>query len=379
MNILIIGGTGILSTSVVSECVRRGYSVTMLNRGKRKAFINRDVELIKCDVNDRNQVECLLKDRIFDVVIDFLCYDERQVENSVSLFGNKAKQYVFISSAQVYNTSSNQILTEESEKPQPLWSYSVNKYIAENKVVDLCKERDIHYTIIRPGVNYDNTRIPYGIYPPMGQHWTICNRILNNKPIITWNGGQNRLNLTRSEDFARGVAGLLGNEKAYDEAFNVVGDNIYSWIDVLNALEKYLNHKVITIDIPVNFYVSNLSVDGEALLGGRSNNLICSNQKLKSVCPDFFTQFDLESGVKMTLDYYKANNYLSGYSSEYDGETDRIICKYLQDNTKDSKINLGFAPFGSMTLKKRAKEFIKYKLSRESESAIVKFISSHKQ
>ena len=57
MNILIIGGTGILSTAVVNSCVEKGYSVTMINRGNRSNQIHPKAKLIKCDVRDTSQLE----------------------------------------------------------------------------------------------------------------------------------------------------------------------------------------------------------------------------------------------------------------------------------------------------------------------------------
>jgi len=54
----------------------------------------------------------------------------------------------------------------------------------------------------------DDTHIPYGISPQYGYHWTLIARILSGKPIIRWNGGINRCNMMRVEDFAVGVIGL---------------------------------------------------------------------------------------------------------------------------------------------------------------------------
>ena len=44
MKVLIIGGTGILSSAVVNECINQHMEVTMLNRGTKKAFINSSAE-----------------------------------------------------------------------------------------------------------------------------------------------------------------------------------------------------------------------------------------------------------------------------------------------------------------------------------------------
>lgn len=329
MEVLIIGGSGILSSAVVNECIYQGIRVSMINRGTKSAFINPGAELIKCNAYDTNKVSKLLKGRHFDAVIDFLVLKEEDVKRSLSLFGTITNQYVFISSAQVYNTTFENILTENSKLGQNLWAYSINKLICEQTIQKYCSSHNVPYTIIRPGVNYGPTRIPYGMHPNIGQHWTLISRIQAGKPIITWNEGKNRLNLTRVEDFASGTVGLLGNSKALNEVFNVVGDYVYSWSDVLQTLSKIIGEKIHTIDIPIEFYANELNGDArEELLGGRSKNLICSNEKLKKAVPNFKTKYNLEDGLVQTLDFYKKNNFYQGFDYTWDGNIDRIITKY---------------------------------------------------
>lgn len=40
MKILMIGGTGIISSEICSLSIERGHDVTIVNRGKRKSLIN---------------------------------------------------------------------------------------------------------------------------------------------------------------------------------------------------------------------------------------------------------------------------------------------------------------------------------------------------
>ena len=336
MNILIIGGSGILRSAVVDQCIDKGYNVTMMNRGNNSAYTNESANLIICDARDESAVRKKTSGTHFDVVIDFIVFNLEQLKRSLSLFGNIADQYIFISSAQAYNTSIQKEHVETDETPQPLWSYSVNKDICEKYLQSYCKEHRINYTIVRPGVNYDNRRIPYGMYPPIGKHWTIVARILAGKPIITWNNGENKLNLTRVEDFASGMVGLLGNQKAYNECFNVVGDYIYSWKQVLEILEKLLHVPVKTVDLPLSLYADELEKeDREMLLGGRACDLVCSNTKLKSVVPEFHSTINLEKGIQMTLDWYRKNDYYQGFDYRWDAEQDKIIKK----NDKNRKIS----------------------------------------
>ena len=52
MNVLIIGGTGVLSSAVTNEALRQGFKVTMINRGSRSNLIPDNVEFLKSDKND---------------------------------------------------------------------------------------------------------------------------------------------------------------------------------------------------------------------------------------------------------------------------------------------------------------------------------------
>lgn len=375
MKVLIIGGTGILSSAVVDECVNRGYNVTMLNRGRRQLFINPKVQLIKCDIRDESLAKQLLGDSHYDCVIDFLIYNINQLKYSLRLLGNISNQYVFISSTAVYNTDISGMLTENSEKVQKEWNYSKNKYECEQYLTNYCNEHNINYTIIRPGVNFGNTRIPYGMYPAIGKHWTIIGRILSGKPIITWNGGSNRHNLTRVEDFAIGAVSLIGNPKANNEAFNVVGDGIYTWMEVLTTISDILKVPLYTIDIPVQFYANELSdmEQRDHLIGGRSKNCMTSNDKLKTIAPDFHQLFSLKEGIEKTINFYKEHDYLGGIDYEYEGNIDGIIEKY-QKTIKSQRYKLGFEDYLGATGKNKIRHMMQYYRGRYKDSILIKLI-----
>src|SRR5688572_11632098 len=52
MRVLIIGGTGLISTGIVKHLLRRGAAVTMFNRGKRENTLPPNVEEIHGDRSD---------------------------------------------------------------------------------------------------------------------------------------------------------------------------------------------------------------------------------------------------------------------------------------------------------------------------------------
>lgn len=336
MRILVIGGTGVLSSAVVKEALKQGINVTMINRGRRKNLIPLGVELIKSDKDDLQFIRKTLKGREFDAVMDYLCYTDEETTKSFNLYSQYTKQYFFISSCAVYNTSLGGICKEDSPKVLPIWNYSVNKWTSEKHLMSLASQTDVKYTIIRPCVTYGDTRIPYGISPRYGYHWTLVARILNNKPIIRWNGGVNRCNMMRVEDFAVGVVGLIGNPKAYNEAFNICGDETPSFNDVLDCLSELTGKPIQTVDIDSSFYAKELPQRSGEILGGRSIDAINSNEKIKLVVPAFRQNISLKEGIAKTFDAYRTENYQRGIDWQFEGETDRIIRKWSKIHRRDT-------------------------------------------
>ena len=346
MEVLIVGGTGVLSSAVTAEVLNRGFGVTMINRGRRR--IPDGVALIKADKNDTQAIAKELGGRKFDAVIDFLCFTEEQTEASVRFYSQYTEQYFYISSCAVYDTASldGQMADEESKKVLPIWKYSVDKWASENKVRALLDGSGVKYTIIRPCVTYGDTRIPYGIMPPYGYHWTLCARILAGKSVIVWNGGRNRCNMTRVEDFAVGVVGLIGNPKAYNEAFNICGEETPSFSEVLDVLSKLLHKEVLRVDVPSDYYAKECPSKKGEILGGRSIDSINSNRKIKDAVPSFQQTINLEDGIRRTLDAYKTQNFQKGIDWAFDADQDRIIAKWCRKSGSSwNDYKLGFTDY----------------------------------
>lgn len=316
-----------LSSAVVREALGKGLEVTVINRGNRKGRIPQGVELIQSDVKNTEYLRSVLEGRFFDAVIDFLCYDKNQISYSLELFKDYSKQYIFISSACVYDTSIPGIKTEDSPKGFKDWQYSIDKWESEQYLIQNAEEYRINYSIVRPCITYDDTRIPYGIMPPYGYHWTIVARILAEKPMITWDGGKARWNIMRVEDFAVGVVGIIGNPAAYGEAFNICGDDSFSWSEVLDVLGEVLGKEVIRLDIS-SAQLKKYCPGREGEIAGRAYDAVIDNSKIKSVVPEFKQQISLKEGIAKTVESYRAQNYQKGIDWRFDALWDIIWGKF---------------------------------------------------
>ena len=326
MKILIIGGTGVLSTDIVLRSLECGHAVSVLNRGHHISEIPKGVRIIKTNVRDVNDMSRKIKREQFDVVVDFLSFTERDLKTTFDFFKDKCKQFIFISSACVFRRSlEDGIISEDSPKPNINLPYSIKKYACEKWLWANSKDVKCKYTIVRPYITYGDTRIPFGIAPLARYHWTIVARILNDKAMFLWDDGTTKCTLTHTKDFAYNFVQLYLNERAYNEDINLVGDFVYTWREMLEILYDILGKSKDIVSIPTSQIVKILPCYKDELVGDRSLNAVFDNSKLKRIIPDYRQTITLERGIRATLNYYQKNGCLDGIDYKYDGRIDKLI------------------------------------------------------
>lgn len=370
MRVLIIGGTGVLSTDVLLECLNKGYDVFALNRGRSNNKLPKEVNVIITDINRLNESFNEIKQHQYDAVIDFLSINKKQLEKTFTLLSSLCKQYIFISSACVFRRASNDgIIQEDSPKPNSNLAYSIEKYECEQWLKSNSQSFSCAYTIVRPYITYGDTRIPVGVAPLAKYHWTIIGRMLANKPFFLWDKGENRCTLMHTRDFAYNFVQLIGNIKAYNEDFNIVGDEVYTWKEVVEIIYELISKQPLIVEVPMHKLCYLLPEYSEFIKGDRCLDAIFDNSKLKSVISNYKQNISLRSGILQTIDYYKNNNYLCGIDYKYDGLIDRMIAKsqVLGDN-KD----LSFKDYlGTATIKDRIIYYIARYLSNRTRTYIL--------
>ena len=210
MKVLFIGGTGNISTSVSKLCVKRGIDLYLLNRGIRKVEIP-GVKTITGDITTSETANAL-QNHNWDCVVNWIAFTPGDVERDINLFHNKTKQYIFISSASVYQKPlTHPVITESTPLCNPVWDYSQNKIACEERLIKAYREENFPITIVRPSHTYD-TIIPVVIGG--GSEYTTVDRIKKGKKIIVHGDGTSLWVLTHSEDFAKGFVGLMGLPQA---------------------------------------------------------------------------------------------------------------------------------------------------------------------
>ncbi len=159
MEVLFIGGTGIISTACATLAVARGIDLTLLNRGRSIRPAPQGAHLLEADIRDEEAVQQILSGRHFDAVVDWIAYTPADVERDLRLFREKTDQYVFISSASAYQTpAANLPIRESTPLENRLWEYSRNKIACEELLLNEYRQSLFPFTIVRPSHTYDQRR-----------------------------------------------------------------------------------------------------------------------------------------------------------------------------------------------------------------------------
>ena len=164
LTVLFIGGTGTISASCVRLANAAGMQVTVLNRGANRAGreLPASVEQLTADVADEHAVATAIGERRFDSVVNFLSYDDDDVQRMLRLFSGRVEQYVHISSASIYTkpVRSTPITESTPTGPNPPLPYATAKWRAELALARAHQEQGFPVTVIRPSHTYDDANPP---------------------------------------------------------------------------------------------------------------------------------------------------------------------------------------------------------------------------
>jgi len=328
MKILMIGGTGTISSAITRQLATSGHDLWLLNRGSRKSEVPEGVTQIIADIDDTATVLNSLPAEPFDAVCEFIGFVPEQVARDIRLFRGRTKQYVYISSASAYaKPSPSAVITEGTSLVNPHWQYSRNKIACEELLMREYRDNGFPVTIVRPSHTYCERSVPVSIHEPSGS-WTVLKRMLDDKPVLVHGDGSSLWTLTWNEDFARGFIGLLGNPKAIGEAFQIMSDEQLTWNQVYECVARALNVTPHLYHVASDFLaaVSPAEYDLEGnLIGDKAATVIFDCTKLKRAVPGFQATTRFDEGVRRCVAHILAHPELQVFDPQFDQWCDKVI------------------------------------------------------
>src|SRR5262245_637504 len=100
MDVLLIGGSGLISVGIVKHLLARGARVTAYNRGLRP--LPAGVAQIIGDRGDGAAFARAFEQRRFDVVIDMICFSPADARSTIETFAGRCAQVQLCSTVCTY-------------------------------------------------------------------------------------------------------------------------------------------------------------------------------------------------------------------------------------------------------------------------------------
>jgi len=160
LDLLILGGTGLIGPALVEAALKRGHKVTLFNRGKTRTHLFPDLEKLRGDRDPlKGEGIKALEGRKFDAVFDDNGYYPRIVKASAELMSPNIGHYFYVSSISCYAKNDVEGADETSacgtmEDPtlenmgDQFQYYGPLKALCEQEAEKACPKKT---TIIRPG------------------------------------------------------------------------------------------------------------------------------------------------------------------------------------------------------------------------------------
>lgn len=243
MRILLLGGTGAMGVHLTSVLSDRGDKVVVTSRIQRES--KGSVKYFKGNAKDINFLRKILQERC-DAIVDFMVYSEDEFKERVDLFLNSTFQYIFLSSARVYDDSREPLI---ESSPRLLDSSLDTEFLATNEYsLSKARQEDLlhlsnykNWTIIRPYITYGEERLQLGTLEK--ENWLY--RALNGRSIVFLDDMKEHLTtLTYSLDVASGIAKLIGNQKSFGEIYNITSGQASKWSEIITVYLDILEEKL---------------------------------------------------------------------------------------------------------------------------------------
>ncbi|MCU4798796.1 NAD-dependent epimerase/dehydratase family protein [Halobacteria archaeon HArc-gm2] len=323
MDVLIIGGTGLISTGITRQLADSEHEVTCFTRGESDARVPDSVAFVHGDRNERGDLADARDEVAPDCVVDMVCFSPDQAEQAVDVFADDVEQFVFCSTVDVYHRPlDTNPVQEDAPREPPVSDYGADKAECEDIFMAAHERGDFETTIVRPWSTYGEGGT---LFHTLGQGSYFLDRIREGKPVVVHGDGQTLWGSCHRDDVARAFVNAVGNETAYGEAYHVTSEENITWgqlyrtvADVMDAPDPELVH------IPTEILAEAVPDRTDMLLAHFQFSTVFDNSKARRDLGFEYT-IPFEDGIRRTIEWLEDEGEIDDWDSEND---DQIIAAW---------------------------------------------------
>lgn len=340
MKILILGGTGFISSKLASLLHKDGHELTLLTRGLSRNNIEsmKEISFVHGERNDSRLLNELIKDKYYDVVYDMIAYEEKDSISASKIFRGKIGRFIHCSTISVYMVSNDvQCPITEDQDRRPLmdyWDqnpfgmdYGIKKRECEKVLWDAHHDSLFPVSVLRP-------TFVCGPADPTKRDFFWIERIMDGEPVLVPGNGEVAFQNVYIDDVAKTFVDLLKADVSMGKSYNVAAEEIFTLNKYLRTLGHLLGKSPELVHVDQEIFDQQSfshSLEGDVFPYNTRRTSIFSLDKIKSDLG--YTTTDFSSWMKLTIDWF--NNNFNGHSVGYEKRDEEIkFIKNWRDNEK---------------------------------------------
>jgi len=251
-NILVIGGSGFLSQTIVCEALASGHQVWTITRGQRP--VPAGATSLIADRKDREGFARAVSEARteWDLVIDCIGYSPEDLRQDVAVLTPLARHLIFVSTDFVYDPARRQFPQQEETDAYIAEGYGGQKREAEIVLLD-AQPAAMAWSIVRPSHIY-GPGSQLGCLPEHGRDPQLIEQIRARQSLRLVGGGHFLQHPILARDLARTILSMQGKSEAIGQIFNVAGPDIITSREYYQIIARLLGVRVEILEMPVDEY-----------------------------------------------------------------------------------------------------------------------------
>ena len=330
MNILITGATGFIGGFIVDEALSRGMQVWVAVRptSSRKYLSDPRIQFLELNLSDKEQMKRQMDGLRFDYVVhaagatkclhaeDFFRSNTEGTKNLVQALMElqmPLKRFVFVSSLSVYGPVAEQQPYREicgNDTPQPNTAYGRSKLAAEQYIESI---EGFPYVILQPT----------GVYGPRERDYFMMAKSIKSHTDFSVGYKPQDLTFVYVLDVVQAIFLALDCQKTGGKYMLSDGE-VYSSRTFSDLIHRELGHPwLLRIKAPIwllriitfcGEYIGRMTGKISALNNDKYNIMKQRNWRcdIKPAMSElgYKPKYQLDEGVRLTIKWYKENNWL---------------------------------------------------------------------
>lgn len=285
MRVLVIGGTEFISLHLVQSLLRDRHEVVVLNRGRRPERAPRAVRTIVCDRKDGAALKTALTGERFDGLVDitYAPTTGEDVDALLAALGGRVGHAIFVSTGRVHDHALPMPLAEDAPRNLYWGEYAKLKIAGEEAYT----RSGVPATVVRP------THV-YGPLNTRNNETFFFDRLLRGRPILIPGDGGWLRQFGHVEDLADAMAAMLGDRRAFGQAYNVTGEEAITQVGFVDLIAEVVKRPATLVYAPKAPFGQNLAYDCHAVYA------TAKIRRQLGIRP----RFTLAAGLAQTFEWY---------------------------------------------------------------------------